>query len=296
MKVLVTGTSGRVGSVTAREFIEHGYTVRVFDKQPPPDDIRQRAEVVYADITDRFALLRAAEGCDAIAHLAAISHPGNLDDVIFQTNVTGTQFVLAAAEAHGIKRVALASSCCAFGIFFARHHFDPQYLPLDEAHPAQPQDLYGLSKLINEQTAATYTRRTGMVTVCLRLTTVVNFDNQRTEWAKWQHRRLENSNQWRAGDFWTYIEVRDCARAFRLAVERPIEGSHVLIVAARDSYTPYDIRDLVRQHYPSVAQSVDSFGPRDSLYNPQAAEKLLGFVAAHSWRDVPKLQELDKTE
>src|SRR5438034_8741576 len=102
MKVLLTGVAGRVGSVTAREFLEHGHTVRALDKLPPPDDLRGRVEMVYADLTDRFALLRAAEGCEAIAHLAAIPAPGRVDDIIFNTNVTGTQFVLAAAEAHGI--------------------------------------------------------------------------------------------------------------------------------------------------------------------------------------------------
>lgn len=295
MRVLVTGTGGRVGSVTAREFLEHGYQVRAFDKTPPPEDIRDRAEVVYADLTDRYALLRATEGCDMIAHLAAIPNPGRTDDIIFQTNVTGTQYVLAAAEAHGIKKVALASTCCTFGIVFAQHPIDPQYLPMDEAHPTLPQDLYGLSKLCNEQTAATYTRRTGMTTVCIRISTVVSFDSKHADSQKWQRRRLEHSNQWRAGDLWTYIEVRDCARAFRLAVEKPIEGSHVVILAARDSYTPYDIRDLVREHYPSVAQDAEKLGPRDSLYNTQCAEEVLGFVAEYNWRDVPELKDLDKT-
>lgn len=230
MKVLVTGSSGRVGDSVAREFLEHGYTVRGVDKTPPREDLRGRIEVVYADITDRMALLHAAEGCDVVAHLAAIPSPGRLDDVLFQTNVTGTQYVLDAAAAHGIQRVALASSCCAFGIVFAEHDIDPQYLPMDEAHPTLPQDLYGLSKVLNEETAATYTRRYGMTTVALRLTTVMKLDGER---AHWQLRHLQHSANRRAGDLWTYIDLRDAARAFRLAVEAPVEGSHALIIAAR---------------------------------------------------------------
>lgn len=286
MRVLITGTSGRVGSVTAKEFLEHGYAVRALDRFPPPDDLRGRVEPVYADITDRYALLRAAEGCDCIAHLAAIPNPGRLDDVIIQNNVVGAQYVLAAAEAHGIQRVALASSCCTYGIVFAQHPFDPQYLPMDEAHPNLPQDLYGLSKVMNEETAATYTRRTGMITVCLRLTTVMSFEGQRAEW---QRRWLENSHKRRGGDLWSYIEVRDCARAFRLAVEKPESGSHVLIINARDSFTTHDIREVVREHFPALADQVADLDPHASLYDTRRAEAVLGFVAEHSWRDVPEL-------
>jgi nucleoside-diphosphate-sugar epimerase len=74
----------------------------------------------YAEITDRMALLRAAEGCDSIAHLARIPNPGRMDDVLFNINVVGTQYLLDAAMAHGIKRVALASSCCALALSFPR--------------------------------------------------------------------------------------------------------------------------------------------------------------------------------
>jgi nucleoside-diphosphate-sugar epimerase len=173
--VLVTGTGGRVGSYVAREFLAHGYAVRALDRVPPPDDLRPRVETVYADLADRLALLKAAEGCDAVAHLAAIPSPGRGDELMFQTNVTGTQYLLEAAEYHGIRKFALASTCCTFGIYFALHPIDPQYLPMDEKHPTLPQDLYGLSKVLNEETAAAYTRRSGMATVCLRLTTVFDF-------------------------------------------------------------------------------------------------------------------------
>lgn len=291
MRVLVTGTAGRVGSATAREFLEHGYDVRALDLLPPPEDLRGRVETVYADLTDRMALLKAAEGCDKIAHLAAIPGPGWSDTIIMQTNVVGTQYILAAAEANGIKHVALASTCCTFGIVFAHHPVDPVYLPMDEDHPKLTQDLYGLSKVCNEETAATYTRRCGIVTVCLRLTTVMDFSGRRLEH---QRRQLLHGEGWRATDLWTYIEIRDAARAFRLAVENTTEGHHVAIIAARDSFTTHDIRDLVRRHYPSMANHADAFGPHDCLYRTNRAEEVFGFVAENSWRTIPELAEVEK--
>ncbi|MBC8101701.1 MAG: NAD(P)-dependent oxidoreductase [Cytophagales bacterium] len=287
MRVLVTGTSGTVGAQVAREFLAHGYAVRGFDKAPPRgDDLKQGIEVIYGDLTARFDLLRATEGCDAIAHLAAIPNPGHSDEEMFAVNVTGTQQLLAAAEAHGIRRVALASTCCAFGIFFALHPFDPQYLPMDEKHPNLPQDLYGLSKLLNEETAAAYTRRSGMTTVSLRLTSVVRL-NEDNRWRRWRKNNLQSDAE-RADDLWSYIDRRDAARAFRLAIENAREGTNTTaIIAARDSMTTLDIRDLVRKHFPALAEQVADLAPTACLYDTKTAEDAFGFVAEHLWRDEP---------
>ncbi|HEX8834268.1 MAG TPA: NAD(P)-dependent oxidoreductase [Abditibacteriaceae bacterium] len=291
MKILVTGVGGRIGSAVARELLEHGHEVRGLDRTGFPEDLRDRIERVYCDLTDRLAVMAAADGCDAIAHLAAIPNPTHSEEIITHNNVVGTQYVLAAAEANGIKRVALASSCTVYGLAFAHHQFDPQYLPMDEKHPTLPQDLYGLSKLMNEHTAATYTRRCGMTTVCLRLPMVIRFNTQR---ARWQAHMLHHGHERRSNDLWTYLEVTDAARAFRLSIEKPLEGHHVLIVAARDSYIAADIREVTRQFYPELASGVENLGPTDSLYDTSLAEATIGFVPEKTWRDVPELREPPK--
>lgn len=290
MKVLLTGISGRVGRHCARDFLENGHEVRGFDRTTLPEELRGKVEMVYGELTDRLTILKAAEGCDAICHLAAIASPGHRDDIIFNTNVTGTQYMLAAAEAHGIQKFVCASTCCTYGIFYAKHQFDPQYLPIDEAHPKFPQDLYALSKIFNEETCAAYTRRTGMTTVALRLTTVMNL--KRIAEHDWGPRHFRHSGERRANDFWTYIDDHDCARAFRLALENTTGGHHVAIIAARDSFTPYDIRELIAKHFPAVADQVHKLDPHGCVYNTGVAENVFGFVAEHSWRDVPALRAI----
>jgi nucleoside-diphosphate-sugar epimerase len=287
MKILVTGAAGRVGRHVAQELLRHGHEVRALDRVALPTDLRPRVEVLYADLTDRLALLRAAQGCDAVVHLAAIPSPMSGEESLFPINVTGTQWVLAAAEAHGIERVVLASSCSAYGFAFAREPFDPQYLPVDENHPLLPQDMYGVSKQLNEQTARAYARR-GLTTVCIRMPHVMTLPGERLQWRK---RHLTHAFEVRNGDFWSYLAVEDAARAFRMAAEAKLTGFHVFNIAARDAYGRGDVREAVARFYPALTPQVEHLAPDAALYSSQRAREVLGFEAQTSWRDFPELAE-----
>src|SRR5690606_23260713 len=96
----------------------------------------------------------------------AYTHP---NDVCFRNNVMCTYNILEAAANLGIGKVVLASSESSYGICFATDFFEPQYLPVDEAHPQTPEDSYGLSKVVNEVTAEAFHRRTGMQVLSFRL-------------------------------------------------------------------------------------------------------------------------------
>jgi nucleoside-diphosphate-sugar epimerase len=286
MKVLVTGASGRIGGRVAREFLNNGHDVRALDRTAIPHELRRDAEVVYADLTDRLALFRSAEGAEAIVHLAAIPHPNRGEDDLFPNNVTGTQWILAAAEAHGISRVAMASSCSAYGFAFARNPLNPQYLPVDEEHPLLPQDMYGLSKQLNEKTAQAYARR-GMTTVCLRMPQVLSLPGDSPR----RRRMLSHAFTMCSADLWGYVAVEDVARAFRLAVEVPLSGFHVFNIVANDSFGRGDVRQAVREHFPSIAKYVEKLQPDSALYSSSRALEVLGFKAAMSWRQFPELAE-----
>jgi nucleoside-diphosphate-sugar epimerase len=245
-------------------------------------------EMVYADITDRLSVLSAAAGCQAVVHLAAIPNPMQGADRISEVNVCGTQYVLEAAEANSIPRVVLASSASIYGMAFARHLSSlTTYRWTRITHAGHRTYMPG-RRCAMKEAAATFTRRTGMTTVCLRPQLVLELGGQRV---RWQRRMLQMSRDIKANDMWTYIDVRDAARAFRLGMEVPLEGHHRLLLAARDSWTRDDIRELVRRHYPELASYVEHLTPESSLYNTSKAEAVLGFVPEYSWRDVAELTE-----
>ena len=290
MKVTVTGGAGKVGRAVARELLDAGHTVQIIDRAAPPADLRERCEVQYLDLTNRLGVLRALQGSEAIAHLGAIPDPvGGKDLDLFPTNVVGTQYVLAAAEAHDIRRVALASSISIHGMAFQKSHtVVPRYLPFDENHPIENEDVYGASKQCNELTAAMYTRRTGMATTCLRLTWVV--DLERIE--PWSRRWLERASQQKSPDLWSYVDRRDVGRAFRLALERVESGHHVALLAAHDAWgdggdTDAGRRARIEQHYPHLLPFLDNGFDYGSygFIDTRRAQELLSWESRFHWRE-----------
>lgn len=290
MKVTVTGGAGRVGQAVVREFLDCGYQVQIIDRVAPPADLRERCEVCYLDLTDRLGLLRALEGSDAVAHLGAIPDPGGSKDLdLFANNAVSTQYMLAAAEAHGIKRVALASSISIHGMAFQKsQNVAPHYLPLDENHPIENEDVYGLSKQCNELTAAMYTRRSGMATTCLRLTWVTDLENLE----RWTMRWLERAGENKSPDLWSYIDKRDVARAFRLAIERVESDHHVVLLAARDLWggggdTEAGRRARIERFYPQLLPFLgNGFDyERYGFVDTRRAEELLGWDSRFHWRE-----------
>ena len=62
--------------------------------------------------------------------------------------------------------VVFISSVNALGVFLGEA--DPDYLPIDDAHPQRPRNVYGLSKLLAEEACRYFTNTADMTTVCLR--------------------------------------------------------------------------------------------------------------------------------
>ncbi|MDE2775045.1 MAG: NAD(P)-dependent oxidoreductase [Chloroflexota bacterium] len=192
MRVFITGGAGHVGQPIRERFAHNGWDVHVIDTAPDP----QIEGISYAqcDIRDFAALSRQVEGCDAIAHLAAIpstmTHP---DPTLFSVNVTGTYNVFEAAERAGIKRIAQASSINAFGGYWGCDDRQYDYFPLDEAHPLYTTDAYSFSKQLVEEIAAYYQRRSGIDSVSFRFPAVwsdANIAEQNLRESLMQRRQL----------------------------------------------------------------------------------------------------------
>jgi len=110
MRALVTGGGGFVGSAITRALLERGDAVRVMARGDYPALRAIGAETVRADLRDRTSTMAAFAGVDAVFHVAArVGFHGPAKEYE-ETNVGGTDNVLAACKAHGIERLVFTST------------------------------------------------------------------------------------------------------------------------------------------------------------------------------------------
>jgi nucleoside-diphosphate-sugar epimerase len=284
-RVAITGGSGKAGKWIVKELIDHGYEVLNLDWKLPDQPLCDTIITDLNDLGQVHSALSAYNGRSrkpfhAVIHFAAIPQAyTHANDVIFRNNVMNTYNILEAAANLGIKNVVLASSESSYGMVFASPFFPPQYLPVDEQHPQLPEDSYGLSKVLNEVTAAAFHRRTGMQVISLRLGNILEPSDYPNVHASFDH--PEN----RKSILWSYIDVRDVASACRHAIEKKGLGAQAIILAAEDTSSNLSSAELVKRFLPKLKENRLAKEGRPALLSSEKAKVLLG------WRQQFFLQE-----
>jgi nucleoside-diphosphate-sugar epimerase len=275
MKVLITGGAGKVGQWVVRELLNsEGYEITVLDRTPGPE--RGPVKYLVGDVEDLGQVMEAVTGAEAIIHLAAIHNPNiATTTVTYQTNVVGTFNVHHAAFRLGVKRVVSASSNAIVGWSYGER-FMPDYLPIDEDHPVRPEDVYGLSKEIGETIARSYARK-GLETLMLRPSGVVTPDEL-------EQMKKDGGRRPTGFHAYSYIDARDLAVAFRLAVERSIASGSIFFVVADDSTVTEPLCELYPRVMPSIGDKARHLTGSQGAYSNSAAKESLGWQPVHSWR------------
>lgn len=274
-KVLVTGSSGSLGRFVVAKLLAHGYQVTGTDLHPA-----DHRPFFRADLCDLGQTIGVAAGHDTIIHLAAIPTPSqDPPEVVFRNNMMSTFNVMEAAVKLGIRKVVWASSVSAFGIAWRFRDFNPTYVPIDEDHPLLPQDCYGLSKSLGEELAAGFTRREPTLSITsLRFTLIATDDFYRDSLPALRN-TPENSNS-----SWGYVDIRDAARACRLAAEYTEPGHSPFYIVYPDTYMDEPTVDLLKRYHPGIPTIKAGFGGHMSVFDPTRAERLLGFRAEQHWK------------
>ncbi|MFF2327464.1 MULTISPECIES: NAD-dependent epimerase/dehydratase family protein [unclassified Streptomyces] len=279
-RILVTGAAGRIGRAVLALLAEHSVEANALVLDDP-GDLTARL-VVTGDATDPASVRAALDGADAVIHLAAIPTPEHTTaQEVFATNTLSTFTVLEEAGRAGVRRAAVASSWGATGLrWTAERDPHPAYVPVDAAMEAQVDDPYGLSKQVDEVTSAMMARRHSMSVVCLRYPFVGGVDERLRAHAA----RLTEEPAAGARDLWTYLDVRDAARAALLALDVPGPGAHVVHVCAPETIVPYPTEELLRRYHPTT-QVRRPLPGRTAPVDTTAARRLFGFTAEHCLDD-----------
>jgi dihydroflavonol-4-reductase len=118
MKVLVTGATGFVGFHVVRKLLEAGRSVRILRRQSSSTKMIEglSVETVLGDVTDRNSVFKAAEGCEAVFHVAGhVSFWRGAREIQNRINIDGTRNVVESCLAHKVKRLVHTSSIAAIG-------------------------------------------------------------------------------------------------------------------------------------------------------------------------------------
>ena len=168
MKIGITGGAGYIGSKLVGELIDLGHEVRVIDNLSYSQKNNLEGfdiELIEADILDEGSQERFIEGLDFVYHLLAISHPGQCDNNprrAIELNVYATHSLLnKVKENKNIKGFLFPSGVAAI-------YGEPEYLPIDENHPVNPTNVYGVQKRAAELYCQLYYRMHQVPAVILR--------------------------------------------------------------------------------------------------------------------------------
>jgi nucleoside-diphosphate-sugar epimerase len=118
MVILVTGSTGYIGSKLVVKLAEQEHEIRLLCRKKPdlPEFNLPNIKIFKGDITDAPSLEAAMEGADQVYHLAAYARLWAKDSNTFHhINVTGTENVLAAARKAGIKKMVYTSTAGVIG-------------------------------------------------------------------------------------------------------------------------------------------------------------------------------------
>lgn len=279
------------------------------------------AEVIRGDVRDKTAVEEALEGVDGVVHLAAEVGVGQSMYEIARYvggNDLGTAVLLEAMIGRPIKRIVVASSMSVYGegryqtsdgrqLSFVRRgserikagQWDPlgpdgealTPVPTDEEKPVDLASIYALTKYAQEKQVLIFGEAYEVEAVALRLFNVFGagqalsnpytgvLANFASRLANGQPPMIFEDGRQRRD----FVHVRDVARAFRLALEKPDAAGHVINIGSGQAYTIAEVATLLAEAMgvpeisPDILNKARSGDIRNCFADISKARELLGF-------------------
>jgi UDP-glucose 4-epimerase len=169
--ILVTGGAGYIGSHFVRTYLEANPndSLLVVDNlsMGHAESLKDLPGVTLEkeDIGNLPAMqkLFSKYKVDKVVHFAASSYVGESQEnpsKYFKNNTINSLLLFQAMEEAGVRKIIFSSTCTSYG--------NPKYVPMDEAHPQEPINVYGLTKLMTEKALAAYANTRGWSYIVLR--------------------------------------------------------------------------------------------------------------------------------
>ena len=264
-KVLVTGSSGFIGSHVADVLDKKGYQVILFDTDPSKYKTGTQQEFI-GDILKPHDIETAVKGCDVVYHFAAQADIGVSSDTptkTILTNIIGTQNVLEAARKHKVNRLMFSSTIYVY---------------------SDLGSFYRVSKQASEKIIEEYQKEFDLDYTILRFGSLygprANTFNAIRDIIT---QALENKKIVRRGDgeeIREYIHVKDAALLSVDALDEEYKNNH-LIITGNQQIKIKDLLIMIKEIFHGEIKI--EFGQEEELhhyeitpynYKPQVAKKI----------------------
>lgn len=240
MRVLVTGSSGKLGSVTVKLLADFGHLVTGLD-------ISGSATTnLIADVKDKHRMLEVTQGFDAVVHTAAL-HGKHMDlnyprEAFVDTNIKGTLNLLNACVANGISKFLFTSTTSIYGKSLVD---DKKAVWVNEELPVQPRDIYDITKQSCEELCREFFEKEKIQATVYRVGRFLPEPDN----LKLNHRLYRG------------LDEQDGAEALRLALEHKFEQFEIFNISSGSPFQKGDLNKLkqdalrvIAKYYPEAIE------------------------------------------
>lgn len=289
-RIFFTGASGKAGRHVAAYLAAQGHRVLNADMS---EYAQPGVDYLKVDVTDAGQVFSAMSahsnrdelrggqwptGYDAIVHFAAIPRILQSSDIeTYRVNVMGTYHVLEAAVKLNIKKIIFASSETVYGLCFSHGKPAPLSLPVSEEDATRPMDSYAMSKVVNEETAKAFQRRTGFDIYGLRIGNVIEPDEYHL------FKGFCENPEVRLYNAFNYIDARDLGQAVDLCLHKDGLGYDVFNVSNDGNSVDLSSDQIISQFYRDVPLKTQ-IAPDECLFSNKKLKDMLGFAPQFNWK------------
>lgn len=274
MRILVTGSSGKLGSITVRNLLRAGHNVTGIDL------LASDTTEHFLDIQQTEAVVEFTRSYDAIVHTAAL-HGRHMDlnysrQSFIDTNITGTLNLLNACVKNGVKRFLFTSTTSIYGKALVDSE---KAVWVTEELTIQPRDIYDITKQACEELCRDFFEKEQLMTSVYRVGRFLP----------------EPDNLMLNHRLYRGLDQRDGAEALRLGIETDFTSFQIFNIS---SGSPFEIEDLIELKFnplnviaTRVPKAIEIYRQKgwsfpasiDRVYRSDKAMQLLGYKPKYTF-------------